>query len=172
MTNRSPQAGRMEKLFGWISSAKSRSTSPLDRERSVVERTWRHKTLLTPAELSFFHVLSRVVDGRYLIMTKARLADLFGLRREEETSPAIERINCKHVDFVLCDPRTSEMLAAIEIDDSRQDRTERNRLMDRFFSWNHLPLIRVPSSFIYAPEKLGRELAKVLGENSFQAATT
>lgn len=170
MTNRSPQAGRMEKLFGWMSSGKSRTTAPSDTDRTAVERTWRHKTLLTPAELSFLHVLTRVVQGRCLIVAKARLADLFGLRREEETSPAFERINCKHVDFVLCDPRTSEMLAAIEIDDSRQDRSERNRLMDRLFTWNHLPLIRVPSSFIYAPEKLGRELAKVLGEGRLQPA--
>ncbi|BCU76707.1 DUF2726 domain-containing protein [Luteolibacter sp. LG18] len=171
MTNRSPQAGRMERLFGWLPSAKSR-TAPQDTEVSEVERTWRHKTLLTQSELSFLHVLNRVVQDRCLILTKARMADLFGFRRGEEASPVFEKIGSQHVDFVLCDPRTSEMLVAIEVDERAYvdaARAERNRFMDRLFAWNRLPLIRVPSSFLYAPEKLRRELSRVLGDARLQA---
>jgi len=156
----------MQKLREWWSAGKTPEFR--DTDRTAVERTWRHKTLLTPAELSFFHVLSRVVQGSCLIVAKTQLADLFGMRREHS---AFEKIGQQHIDFLLCDPRTSEMLAAIEVDDHPREhpgRQERDRFMDRLFTWNHLPLIRVPSTFIYAPEKLRRELAKVLGENRLQ----
>lgn len=172
MTSRSPQAGRMERLLGWLPSAKPRTSPNTDQFDRTASRTWRNRTALTPAELSFLHLLTRVVDGRFLILTKTRMADLFGLRRNEESLPAFDRIGRQHVDFVLCDPRTSEMLAAIEVDDrplDHPDRVDRDRFMDRLFAWNRLPLIRIPSTFIYAPEKLRRELARALGDRELQA---
>lgn len=162
----------MERLLGWLPSAKPRTAPITDQFDRAATRTWRSRTALTPAELSFFHVLTRVVQDRCLILTKTRMADLFGLRRSEESLPAFDRIGCQHVDFVLCDPRTSEMLAAIEVDDRPLDQPgkhERDRFMDRLFAWNRLPLIRIPSTFIYAPEKLRRELSQVLGEGRLQA---
>src|SRR5215210_7262315 len=61
---------------------------------------------MSPAEVSFFHVLHRAIAGRALIFPKVRLGDLIYAPKQEQQYAALQRINRKHVDFVLCDPRT------------------------------------------------------------------
>src|SRR5438132_10066438 len=69
----------------------------------------RIDALFTPAERSFFGILSQVVGDRYVIFGKIRLADTIkpqsGLSQPQRYS-ALNRITSKHVDFTLCDPRT------------------------------------------------------------------
>ncbi|MGI5917257.1 MAG: DUF2726 domain-containing protein [Anaerolineae bacterium] len=60
------------------------------------------------------------------------------------------RIDRKHVDFLLCDPQTMAPLLGIELDDSshrRPDRRARDELVDRIFESAGLPLLRVPARF-------------------------
>src|SRR5262245_14582161 len=56
---------------------------------------------LSRAEVSFFHILRRVVADEQLIFPKVRLADLVYPPTQEERQGAWNRISRKHVDFVL-----------------------------------------------------------------------
>jgi hypothetical protein len=61
---------------------------------------------LSAAELSFFRVLAGVVQGKAVICPKVRLADLFFVARPHENQSFRNKIDRKHVDFLLCNPVT------------------------------------------------------------------
>jgi very-short-patch-repair endonuclease len=64
---------------------------------------------------------------------------------------AFNKIACKHVDFVLCDKELN-ILLAIELDDSshnRQDRKERDEIVNAAFRSAGLPLMREPAKHFY-----------------------
>ncbi len=107
---------------------------------------------LSHAEVSFFQVLRAAVAADSLIFPKVRLADLVFPPRQEGQFGAWQRINRKHVDFVLCDPRTLRPLVALELDDRshrRPDRLERDAFVDRVFADAGLPLVHVPARRSY-----------------------
>src|SRR5262252_5298926 len=74
---------------------------------------------LSPAELSFCQVLRTVVADRLLICPKVALADLFFANTGDHRQNRIflNRIDRKHVDFLLCQPKTLRPVVGIELDD-------------------------------------------------------
>lgn len=120
---------------------------------------------LSPAEASFFHVLRQAVPDHALIFPKVRLADLVYAPQQESRHAAWQRINRKHVDFVLCDAATLRPLAALELDDRshrRPDRLERDAFVDRVFAAANLPLLHIPARRSYDPRALAELLAGAL----------
>jgi len=120
---------------------------------------------LSPAEASFFRVLRQAVPDHALIFPKVRLADLVYAPQQESRHAAWQRINRKHVDFVLCDAATLRPLAALELDDRshrRPDRLERDAFVDRVFAAANLPLLHIPARRSYDPRALGELLARAL----------
>lgn len=100
---------------------------------------------MSPAEASFFHVLHRAIADQALIFPKVRLGDLIYAPKQAQQYAALQRINRKHVDFVLCDPRTLQPIAAIELDDRshrRDDRIDRDAFVESVFEGIGLPLLR------------------------------
>lgn len=82
---------------------------------------FKNTALLTPAEISFRHSLKIVVGESYDINAKVRLADLISVHKglpKSEWSRYFNQIKAKHVDFVLVDKITTEILCGIELDDS------------------------------------------------------
>jgi len=97
---------------------------------------YRRKSLLSPAELSFYNALKLAVDGRFLILLKVGVRDLCEITNREVNQAAFNRVAAKHVDFVLCDQATLAPVVAIELDDSshyRRDRAERDAFMNELF---------------------------------------
>ena len=79
----------------------------------------RRDHLLTAAELSFYGVLSRVVEGRFQVAWKVRMADVLWVPGgTADRQRHLNRILAKHLDFVLCHPGSSAPVLAIELDDS------------------------------------------------------
>lgn len=122
--------------------------------RSASGRTANYRkipNLLTPAERSFFGALEQATKDRFRIMAKVRLAD--AIRPEKElgrsrATAAFNRISRKHLDFVLCDPDTLEIRAAVELDDAshrRADRRLRDDFLDRALESAGIPLHRFPA---------------------------
>ncbi len=112
--------------------------------------------LLTPAERSFFGVLDQAVGDSYRIFAKVRLADLFKVRAgldSKDRLRAFNKISAKHIDFVICDPNSIEVLAAIELDDkshAHAKRQIRDEFVNRVFDGAGVPLGRVPAKRGYA----------------------
>ena len=92
------------------------------------------RALLSPAELSFYHVLYKLVKNRVVILSKIRLADVFYVENMRSNYSYFGRISQKHVDFVLCDPKTMKPICAIELDDkSHNSRQKRDQFVDDVF---------------------------------------
>lgn len=120
---------------------------------------------MSPAELSFYRVLSEVVGDRVLMFAKVGMGDLFYAPRQDNQFGAWNRINRKHIDFVLCDTRTSRPLVAIELDDrshSRMDRVQRDEFVGRVFVQSGLPLLRFPVRRTYNRREIEGELSAYL----------
>ena len=82
--------------------------------------------LFTKAEQKFLTVLDEAVDGECRIFGQVRLADVINVRKgldRKSWGRAFAKIRAKHLNFVLCDPKTLAILCAIELDDSTHDRT-------------------------------------------------
>ncbi len=120
---------------------------------------------LSPAELSFLHVLEQVVGDRAAVCPKVNLSDLFFVPSSENSMAHHNRIAQKHLDFLLCDPDAMCPLVGIELDDSSH-RSKRGRERDAFedavFEAAGLPLLRVPQKHAYDPKWLAEQLAGFL----------
>jgi hypothetical protein len=112
---------------------------------------------LSPAELSFYRVLSTVISNRAVIFTKVRLADIFFVARPNENRSYFGRISQRHIDFLLCEPNTAKPIVGIELDDSshnRSSRKKRDEFVDQVFETTQLPLVRIPVQQTYTTQEV------------------
>jgi hypothetical protein len=112
---------------------------------------------LSPAEKSFYHVARSTLPAAWIICPKVSLADIFFVSRPNENKSANNRINRKHVDFLVCDQKTMQPVFAIELDDSshsRPSRMERDEFVEEVFETAGLPLVRVPVRMSYSTSEL------------------
>lgn len=107
------------------------------------------ETLLTRAELKFFSVLSAVTKNKYGISCKVRLADIINCSEQNWHRGYGPKISSKHIDFVLFDIKTSDIILCIELDDkshNRPDRIKRDHFVNKALKVSNVPLLRVPVS--------------------------
>lgn len=127
----------------------------------------RKDFFFSKSEVSFYRVLVQAVGQNHIIFAKVRLRDLLLElpRNTEGRQSLINRIDRKHVDFVLCDPRQVRPILAIELDDSshaRDDRIERDAWIDRVLRDAGLPILRVPAGRGYVVDDLRRRIAETI----------
>jgi predicted RNA-binding Zn-ribbon protein involved in translation (DUF1610 family) len=112
---------------------------------------------LSPAELSFYRVLILALNQSFLVCPKVNLADIFFVAQSSRSQSYRNRIDRKHVDFLLCDPTSIRPVAGIELDDSshgRSDRQIRDQFVDQVFRSAGLPLVRIPVTKNYSPQNI------------------
>jgi hypothetical protein len=124
----------VERITDWLSS-KDDDKSPTEIKYPYFVRD----DFLTPAELNFYRVLKSAVSDQALIFTKVNLGDLFYAKSSDygEYRTYTNKIDRKHVDFILCDPATVQPILGIELDDKshqRQDRQERDEFVENIFA--------------------------------------
>jgi hypothetical protein len=138
----------------------------LARRRRLPYR--KQDCLLTPAERSFWAVLSRIVDGSYHVAWKVRIADVLSVPDgTRDRQRHLNRIFGKHLDFVLCDPQSTAPLLAIELDDSSHEESERRRrdaFVDAALRDAGLPLLRVPARRSYAAGEIAALIRERIGQ--------
>lgn len=126
----------------------------------------RKGPLITKSELKFLFALRHAVKDRWTIFAMVRIADLLKVKSGTPKHLTwFNRIACKHVDFVLCDPESLEPKAAIELDDrshERADRVERDEFVNEAFASAKFPLLRFPTASDYDVDAI-REALKTLG---------
>lgn len=124
---------------------------------------------LSPAEVSFYHVLKGILGEDRMLITKVRLGDLFFVRQPHRNQSARNQIDRKHVDFVICDARTMQPLLGIELDDAshqRKDRQDRDAFVDHAFDAAGLPLLHIPAARGYQPNELAEAIERKLAPTS------
>ena len=122
---------------------------------------------ITPAELNFFFNLKSIVDGSAQVFTKVKLSDLFYAKTGDygKTRSYMNRIDRKHIDFLLCDPKTLKPLLGIELDDhshQRADRQERDDFVNHVFNAAKLPLVHFPVQRSYSQSEMNSKLSVYL----------
>ena len=127
------------------------------------------KSLFTPAECSFLGVLEPQLPLGVRVFGKVRLEDFLGVKKgleRGEGQAARNRINRKHVDFLLVRVNDLAPVAGIELDDSShkaEERQERDAFVDSAFASAGLPLLHVAAQKAYNPAEVRTKLASLLG---------
>ena len=117
--------------------------------------------LLTPAELKFYKILRQVVLENQAISCKVRLADIINCSEVNWHKGYGPKISSKHIDFVLFDSETTEILLCIELDDSSHQlphRKKRDVFIDKSLNAANLPILRIKTARGYDMAFLQKEI--------------
>ncbi len=133
------------------------------------ELPYRSKGMLfSPAERSFYGVLSQVVGDNAIVFGKVRVADVVvpakGISRSVWQA-AFNKISGKHFDFLLCDNDDLSVICAIELDDSShqsKERVQRDRFLEGVCAAARVPLIRIPAKSGYVIDEIREVVAPYL----------
>src|SRR6188474_1907125 len=90
--------------------------------------------LLSKGEAAFYHALRAALPAGLCIAPKVRVSDVIGCDGAAWKQGFGGRISQKHVDFVLVDSKSTEIVLIVELDDKthrRRDRSERDEFLDR-----------------------------------------
>lgn len=120
---------------------------------------------LSPAEISFYHVLLSVLGDQATVCPKVGLTDLFFVVRPNENQSFRNRIAQKHLDFLLCAPNSMCPLLGIELDDTshtRADREERDEFVTQVFQAAGTPLLHIRTQPSYNTDEVAALLAQYL----------
>ena len=85
------------------------------------------------------------MGDRGFVCPKVNLGDIFFVTRPSENQSFRNKVDRKHVDFLVCHPQTMKPLFGVELDDkshSRSDRVERDVFVEKVFDAAGLPLVR------------------------------
>jgi hypothetical protein len=144
----------------------NRSTS--FRRRATAPRRLPYKprrTLLSRGEAAFYFALRAAVRGRYLIAFKVRLADLITCGDQAWEAGFGHLIARQHLDFVLCDYGSTDILLAIELDDRSHEltrRKNRDAFLNGALSAAGIPLVRFRASARYDPFTIANAIDQAL----------
>ncbi len=128
----------------------------------------RTPSLFTPAERSFLGVLDLAAGKDFRVFGKVRVGDVLTPRAGQDRSTrqtALNRINRKHFDFILCRPDDLTVLCAIELNDAshqRKDRQERDEFLEKACQSAGLPLIQFDAQYAYSPTEISARIAEVM----------
>lgn len=128
----------------------------------------KRKYLLTEAERSFLGVLELAITSKHRVCVQVRLADVITVKKgliKSIQSTYQNKINSKHLDFVVCDADTLQIRCAIELDDASHKAASR-KIRDRFINTAckdaGLILLRVPAKTAYTVDDIRSLLDPVL----------
>jgi predicted RNA-binding Zn-ribbon protein involved in translation (DUF1610 family) len=130
---------------------------------------------ITPAEQNFFFNLQAVVGESAHIFSKVKLGDLFYAKTGDygKNRSYMNRIDRKHVDFLLCNPKTLQPILGIELDDKshqRADRQERDDFVNHVFEAARLPLLHFPVQRSYSHDEICSKISPYLSKEKTKTA--
>ena len=88
----------------------------------------KEPALFTLAERAFLAVLEPALGDQFRVLGKVRLADIIRVKPGLSGSArqqAFNRIQSKHLDFVVCDPSDLSVQFVVELDDSSHQQSRR-----------------------------------------------
>lgn len=152
----------IERILDWLSTKDEPASGP-----AILPFKLRDD-FLSAAENSFYQVLRTAVGEQALICPKVNLGDLFYVSTGDhrKNRALANRVDRKHVDFLLCDPKTVLPVLGIELDDKsheRPDRKTRDELVDSVFAAAGLPLVRIPVRMRYSVKDVAELVRPHLG---------
>lgn len=118
--------------------------------------------LLSVAEKNFYEVLKTAIqDTDYYICPKVRLADIIYVGKTDKRQSYFNKIQSKHIDFLLCTADTLSPVIAIELDDNshfRKDRIKRDAFVDKALKAAGLKIIRFNVKHSYVVNEIKEKI--------------
>lgn len=118
--------------------------------------------LLTQSELVFFQSLLPIIPPNMYLLSKVKLQDFIKpAGNGKSTYGAKQKINRKHVDFLLIEKSTSRILGVIELDgDSHQaaNQKEKDSFLEKTLQQAEIPLKRIKVQKEYDQDTLRDEV--------------
>jgi len=102
--------------------------------------------LLSAPEAALFRLLQKMAGDRYVVCPKVALTDIFTIIRPNENVHFYNKIFRKHVDFLLCDPKTFQPAFAVELVKpiAKTETRANDQFMADLFLSEGVPLVHVP----------------------------
>lgn len=128
--------------------------------------TYKTRTsVLTPAESTFYHALIAAVGDNGVVFTNivmSKVISPYKISKKKDLFIAANKIAKNYFQFVVCDPRTFEPRAIIELDNGKtlnKGKAERERLLIQVCKSANIPLIGATVKYSYQVGRLRRLLA-------------
>jgi hypothetical protein len=122
-------------------------------------------SVFSKREGEFYRSLLLAVGNDYHVMPKIRLWDFIRLTNEPpERKNHINRLSCRHVDFLLCQLNSFKPVLVIELDDHTHDRLfaqANDKYKNELFEAVDLPILRLDQSN-FPPRQLRNKIEEVL----------
>lgn len=158
---------RRQDRFGFhnrgMAQSRFRTRQSYRADRKTRQLPYRRRgPLLTQGEAAFYRVLLLAIGRRYHVAFKARLADLVTCSEKAWESGFGHMIARHHVDFALCDYRTMDVVAVIELDDrshARKCRRRRDRFLGEVLEAAGIPLVRIRAASRYGAGEVAESIA-------------
>lgn len=125
-------------------------------------------SLLTPAERAFAQAMEQAIGGRYRLLAKVRLAELFAVDlpvNSKSWQLAVDELAGRQADFVVCDSHSFAPLALVELRDpaqGRRGRVEHDDWLVGVCRKVGVPVLVVEARTSYSQLELKRHLAVAL----------
>ena len=130
----------------------------------------KKRFLLSKAENSFYNVLLNVLENEDIyVCPMVRLADVIYTSDTENRQRYFNKIQSKHIDFLLCNKQFLNPLLAIELDDSshnQSDRVKRDDFFNNALKSAGLPLLRIKASYSYSPSSVKEQIDNLISSSS------
>lgn len=120
----------------------------------------KESVLFTPAERSFLGVLESAIGDQFRVFGKVRLADVIKVKPGLSGSArqqAFNRIQSKHLDFVICDTGDLSVQFVVELDDSSHQqyrRQARDEFLDKALTAAGVPVFHFPVKRTYSVQDI------------------
>ncbi|MEX1080929.1 MAG: DUF2726 domain-containing protein [Halofilum sp. (in: g-proteobacteria)] len=135
----------------------------------------RRPAVLAPDERALHQSLEQAVGDRALILPKLHAGDALSVRRNlsrRRAAGALNRLGAHAFDFVVCDPRDTRPLVAVELERPQEAAEHRRqaRFLEEACHAAGFELLRVPAGEQYSTDELREQLRPYLERsNGFDA---
>jgi len=128
----------------------------------------RANNIFTESELRFYKLLKEAITDTETILAKVRMEDVICVSKhvydKKKAWGLRSRIKSRHLDFVVCDQHTGQILLAVELDDPthlQKRRRERDEFVNAAFEAAGVPLLHYWSDMVSA-EGLHDDMVRAL----------
>ena len=122
--------------------------------------------LVTRGEQAIWYSIERAVEGKYRLFCKVRLADIVCCPKENRNEGYwFRKISRYHVDFVICDLKTTAPLLVVELDDRRHRehlRKKQDEFKDAALNAAGVPVYRIAARAAYDVEELKKQIERLI----------
>lgn len=124
--------------------------------------------IFTPAERSFYGVLQQAIGDKYAVFGKVRLGDVIQPAKNlssNQRQSAWNKINRKHIDFLICHKDDLSLVACLELDDKshkRGDRSQRDEFVDQALGSAGILILRFVAKKAYSVGEIKERLSVTL----------